>query len=166
MDIWKKYGVCPITTSSYFVAGFLFFNILVYLALIRPELFTWKKKYQNNNLTDEKKQEIIDKLIKNMEVEKIYTDSSLTLAKLSKKLGISIPYLSQIINEEFNLSFSEFVNRFRIIEAKHLLLFTHTEYTIQQIMYEVGFNSKSAFNNAFKKYTGCTPSEIKQKTYN
>jgi AraC-like DNA-binding protein len=166
MDIWKRYGVCPITTSSYFVTGFLFFNILVYLALIKPELFTRKKKYQNNNLPLEKKRQIIDELIKIMEIEKIYSDSSLTLTILSKKLEISVPCLSQIINEEFNLSFPEFVNGYRVRDAERLLLSTQAEFTVQQIMFKVGFNSKSAFYNAFKKYTGYTPSEIKQKTYN
>jgi AraC-like DNA-binding protein len=166
MDIWKKYGVCPITTSSYFVTGFLFFNILVYIALIKPELFAWKKKYQNNNLTVEKKQQVINELIKNMEVEKKYSDSSLTLTILAKELEISVPYLSQIINEEFHLNFPEFVNGYRIKEAERLLLYAQAEYTVQQILYKVGFNSKSAFYNAFKKHTGYTPSEIRQKAFN
>ncbi len=166
MDIWRRYRLCPYTTSLYFIAGFLFFNILVYLALIRPDLFTWKKKYQNTNLPQEKKEQIINELLRQMEVEKIYTDSSLTLTLLAKKIGISVLYLSQIINEEFKVGFSEFVNTYRIKEAEGLLFKTRDEYTVQQIMYEVGFNSKSAFNNAFRKYCGCTPTEIKQKACN
>jgi len=164
MDIWRRYKLCPFTTSLYFIAGFLFFNILVYLALIRPELFTRKKKYQNTNMSFEKKQQIIDQLIRLMEVEKIYADSSLSLTNLAKKTGISVLHLSQIINEELSVGFSEFVNIYRIKEAKYLLFNTRGEFTVQQIMYDVGFNSKSAFNTAFKKYCGCTPSELKQKT--
>jgi AraC-like DNA-binding protein len=166
MDLWKRYGVCPITTSSYFVTGFLFFNVLVYTALIKPDLFIWKKKYQNTNLTPTKRQQIIEKIQRFMEFEKIYSDSSLSLTFFADKLEIPVPYLSQIINEEYNLSFPEFVNTYRIIEAKHLLENNQSEFTIQQIMYEVGFNSKSAFNTAFKKYTGYTPSEIKIRVYN
>jgi AraC-like DNA-binding protein len=165
MDLWKRYGVCPITTSSYFVTGFLFFNVIVYIALIKPELFNWRKKYQNTNLTHLKKQHIIEKIQRLMEVEKIYSDSSLSLTFLAKKLKIPVPYLSQIINEEYSLSFPEFVNTYRIKGAKQLLINNQSEFTIQQIMYEVGFNSKSAFNNAFKKYTGYTPSEIKIGMY-
>ena len=163
MDIWRRYHLCPFTTSLYFIAGFLFFNILVYLALIRPDLFTWKKKYQNTNLPAEKKRQIIDELLKQMEIEKIYADSSLTLTMLAKKTGISALYLSQIINDEFKVGFSEFVNTYRIKEAEGLLFKTKGEYTVQQIMYDVGFNSKSAFNTAFRKYCGCTPTELKQK---
>jgi AraC-like DNA-binding protein len=161
LDIWKRFGVCPITTSSYFVTGFLFFNVLVYIALIKPEIFILKKKYQNINLTPTKKQTITKKLQYLMEDEKIYADSSLNLTLLATKLEIPVPYLSQIINEEYSMSFPGYVNAIRIKEAKRLLLNDKTEYTIQQIMFEVGFNSKSAFNNAFKKNTGCTPSELK-----
>lgn len=163
MDIWRRYHLCPFTTSLYFIAGFLFFNILVYLALIRPELFAWKKKYRNTNLADKKKQQVMEELIRQMEVEKIYFDSTLTLAYLAKKTGIPLRYLSQIINEEFKMSFSDFVNSYRIKEAEELLLTSGGELTVQQIMYDVGFNSKSAFHNAFRKYCGCTPTELKQK---
>jgi AraC-like DNA-binding protein len=163
IDIWKRYQVCPNTTSLYFITGFLFFNSLLYLALVKPELFAWKQKYQKTNLPDEKKQQIIDELRKRMEVEKAYSDSSLTLAILGKKTGIPLRFLSQIINEEFKMSFTEFVNTYRIKEAEDLLLRSGSEFTIQQIMYDVGFNSKSAFNTAFRKYCGCTPSELKQK---
>jgi len=51
--------LCPFTTSLYFIAGFLFFNFLVYVALIKPELFSWEKKYQNTNLPEDKKKRII-----------------------------------------------------------------------------------------------------------
>ncbi|MEI6884198.1 MAG: helix-turn-helix domain-containing protein [Bacteroidota bacterium] len=163
MDIWRRYHLCPFTTSLYFIAGFLFFNILVYLALIRPELFAWKKKYQNTNMTTDKKQQIVDELQRQMEIEKIYSDSSLTLALLAKKTGTSVLYLSQIINEEFKVSFPEFVNTYRIKEAQDLLLKSMGELTVQQVMYDVGFSSKSAFNNAFRKYCGCTPTELRQK---
>jgi AraC-like DNA-binding protein len=163
MDTWKRYHLCPFTTSLYFIAGFLFFNILVYLALIRPDLFAWRKKYQNTNITSEKRQQIMDELVRQMEVEKIFADSSLTLTILAQKTGSSVLFLSRIINEEFKVGFSEFVNTYRIREAECLLFKSRGEFTVQQIMYDVGFNSKSAFNTAFRKYCGCTPTELKQK---
>lgn len=163
MDIWKKSGVCPYLANFYFIAGFLFFNILIYLALTKPELFRWKKKYQNNNLDIEKKQQIINELLLNIKGEKKYSDPSLTITVLAKKVGISVPSLSQIINEEFNQSFPALINSYRIEEAKCLLKLPYSEYTVQQIMYEVGFNSRSVFINTFKKYTGQTPSEYRKK---
>ena len=164
IDVWRRYEFCPYTTSLYFIAGFLFFNTLVYLAMIKPELFARKKKYQNSNMSLEKKKHIIKELIKYLEIEKIYSDSSVTLSILSKKTGISPHQLSQVINEEFNMNFSTLINNFRIKEAEFLLLNNGGEFTIQQIMYDVGFNSKSAFNSAFKKQCGCTPKEFKEKT--
>ncbi len=166
MDIWKKAGICPYLANFYFIAGFLFLNILIYIALIKPEFFRWRKKYQNNNMTLTEKQQIINELIKNMEIEKIYSDPSLTISILAKKMEISILSLSQIINEEFNKSFPAFINDYRIAEAKRLLLLPYSEYTIQQIMYEVGFNSRSVFIYTFRKYAGRTPSEYRKKTSN
>ncbi|NVO20182.1 MAG: AraC family transcriptional regulator [Bacteroidetes bacterium] len=163
MDIWRRYKLCPFTMSLYFIAGFLFFNILVYFALIKPELFNWKKKYRNTNIAQGKRQQIIDELKRLLEIEKVYSDSSVTLTVLANRAGISVPYLSQIINEEFKVSFSDFINSYRIKEAETLLSETHHKFTIQQIMYDVGFNSKSAFNNAFRKYCGCTPTELKER---
>ena len=163
INVWKVFGICPYAASSYFIAGFLFLNILVYIAFIKPELFARKRKYQNNNLTAENRQQILKELLKTIEVEKIYSDSALTLTLLAKKMGISVHCLSQIINEEFQLSFPEFINGYRVKEARQLLLNNRSGCTVQQIMYEVGFSSRSAFNIAFKKYTGFTPSELRQK---
>lgn len=126
-----------------------------------PEFFILKKKYQNINLTLTKKQQVTKKVQYLMEVEKLYSDASLSLTFLAIKIKIPVPYLSQIINDEFRMSFPEYVNAIRINEAKRLLFNDKAGYTIQQIMYEVGFNSKSAFNNAFKKNTGYTPSAFK-----
>ena len=71
--------------------------------------------------------------------------------------------LSQVINESLHQSFFDFVNRYRIEEAKQQL--THPEdeaITILEILYNSGFNSKSSFNTLFKKYTGLTPTEFRK----
>jgi len=72
---------------------------------------------------------------------------------------LSLP-LSQIINESKNINFYDYVNSYRISEAKDLLS-SNCDKTILEILYEVGFNSKSAFNTAFKKFTSVTPSKYK-----
>jgi AraC-like DNA-binding protein len=62
------------------------------------------------------------------------------------------------------MSFNDFLNRYRIDEAKKLLLQEEGEKrNILQIMLDTGFYSKSVFNTAFKKYTGMTPSEFKRQ---
>ena len=74
-----------------------------------------------------------------------------------------VPGLSQIINERLNKNFFELVNAHRIKEAKKRLLDPDAEpLTILAIAFEVGFNSKSAFNAAFKKYTRMTPTQFRE----
>ena len=75
-------------------------------------------------------------------------------------------WLSQIINEELNKNFYDLVNYYRIEEAKKLLVSVNGERTILDIAYDVGFNTKSSFNRAFKKQTRMTPSQFKQKFSN
>lgn len=94
---------------------------------------------------------------------KYFLDASLTLEKLAEELKISKSHLSRIINAELGTSFSDYLNTLRVEEAKSYL--TNPEfsnYTLVAIGLEAGFNSKSSFNNAFKKITGTTPSEFKK----
>jgi len=98
-------------------------------------------------------------LIKLMEEETLYLNSTLNIQELSNKLNTNNKYLSTLINQEFQMNFVSFVNSYRIAEAKKLLL-DSSKYnlTIEAIGNESGFKSKSAFNVAFKKVTELTPS--------
>ncbi len=67
------------------------------------------------------------------------------------------------INEYLNKSFFDFINSYRIEEAKHYLLNSSKDFsTILEVSYEVGFNSEATFNHAFKKHTGMNPTEFKR----
>ncbi len=88
----------------------------------------------------------------------------ISLQSLSKKLSISSHMLSQIINEKMNKNFWDFINTYRIEEAKKLLRDPkRANQKILSIAFDVGFNTKTAFNNTFKKYTKMTPSQYKKK---
>ena len=132
--------------------------------IIPPEVEISKsRKYEKSSLTAENSDKYLNKLLEIMESEKPFLNNDLTLQKLSEKLSISQHHLSQIINEKMNQNFFDFVNSYRIEEAKKLLLDKRSELlTILAIAEEVGFNSKSAFNIAFKKYTSMTPTEFKK----
>jgi YesN/AraC family two-component response regulator len=94
-----------------------------------------------------------------MEVEKIYRDESITLQSLAEELSIPHHQLSQLLNEKLNKSFSDFINTFRVEEAKKLLRDPKwADRKIISIAFEVGYNTKAAFYNVFKKYTNMTPS--------
>ena len=87
----------------------------------------------------------------------------LTLPELAQRLNISPCHLSQIINESFHQHFSDFLNKYRIEESKSILQKNEQRWNISEIALESGFNSKSTFNSAFKKHTGMTPKEFKNK---
>ncbi|WP_298315030.1 helix-turn-helix domain-containing protein [uncultured Aquimarina sp.] len=98
-----------------------------------------------------------------MKEAKIYRDSNLGLDSISKMLKISSNYLSQMVNKLSGSNFSDYVNSFRIDDAKSKLKDPKfTNYTILDIALESGFNSKSTFYSAFKKHTGISPKEYRE----
>ncbi|MGB7925005.1 MAG: helix-turn-helix domain-containing protein [Pyrinomonadaceae bacterium] len=123
------------------------------------------KKYEKSTLTPERAEEYLKRITRLMETEKPYREGDLTLQKLATGLSISPHHLSQIINERLNQNFFDFVNAHRIEEAKRMLVDPGKKhYSILAIAEEVGFNSKSAFNTAFKKHASMTPSEFRKSS--
>jgi len=96
-----------------------------------------------------------------VEAEKMYFDSHLKLSELARRLNTNTSYLSRVINEVTEDNFCNYLNQLRIREACVVLSDPgNLNLTIEGIALSVGFNSKSAFNIAFKKYTSQTPSEF------
>lgn len=121
-----------------------------------------KKKYQGSPLNPIYVEECLKKLDHLMRREKIYRDENLSLQILAGRIDLLPRYLSQIINEKKNMNFSDYVNGYRIDEARELLSQPNGSRKILAIAFEVGFNTKAAFNIAFKKQTGMTPSQYKK----
>jgi len=100
-------------------------------------------------------------------VEKVYLDEDVSLQSLATKLSISTRNLSQVINEQLNMNFCDLINVYRIEEAKRIFSGPkQNNYSIMEIAFQVGFNSKASFYRAFKKHTGMTPSQYKEKLKN
>jgi len=122
------------------------------------------EKYKNSPLNQTQATKYTIQLIQMMEQEKLFTNPQLTLQMLAKKMEVNSNYISQVINEQLKLSFYDFVNGYRIEEAKKKLHSPDVQkYTIEAIAHQVGFNSKSTFNRAFKKHTELTPSQYRKK---
>ena len=99
----------------------------------------------------------LDVLIKD---DKIFLDNEINLATVADKLRISIHDASYLINEVTGSNFYNFINRFRVEEAKKLLTSARSDkLNMLGIAFESGFNSKTTFNTAFKKLVGISPSE-------
>jgi AraC-like DNA-binding protein len=121
------------------------------------------KKYEKSSLTPEIQSATLSKLRQFMESEKPYLDPDFSLPLMARRLSVSTHHLSQILNEELGQSFFDLVAQYRVREAQQLLLSPggfHLK--IEEIAQQVGYNSKSAFNTAFRKITSQTPSEYRR----
>lgn len=153
-----------------FVLGIVCWYVLK--ALRYPNLFsgvdsklvlTQNLADDNDIMQDPNNTNQIEKLISYMETEKPYLNPSLSLSNLADQMGMNSRELSIIINQKLNQHFFDFVNGYRIKEAMNILVDPAKKgETVLEILYEVGFNSKSSFNTAFKKHTGKTPTEFRK----
>jgi AraC-like DNA-binding protein len=142
-----------------------------YYSLQQPDVFAGgeiaaiKQQPEKSGLDGKRSDRLLEKLTAFMEEEKPYRNSDLTIKELAERAGIPGYILSQLINEELDQNFFDFVNRYRIDEAKEKLSDPHNaNLTILSIAFDVGFNSKSVFNTAFKKYEDTTPSQYRKLT--
>ncbi len=103
-----------------------------------------------------------------LEEEKIFLDNELNLSKVASKLSCNVHDASYLINAVAGDNFYNYINKYRVEEAKKLLLSEkEIELNILGIAFESGFNSKTAFNTSFKKFTGLSPTQfIKSNTAN
>lgn len=137
-----------------------------YQIINQPNLILLKeKKYAKSGLIASDVEHYGQKINSYLSTSKAFTQSEFSFDSLSINLNIPKHQLSQIISEHFGKSFYELVNELRIKEVKKLL--DSNEYkhlSILGIAMECGFQSKSAFNTAFRKITGKTPSQYLKST--
>lgn len=136
-------------------------------ALRHPSLFSGvdSKIPLANDIVQEEKitPEQVGFLTSFMETEKPYLNPSLSIKNLAKEIQMNSRELSVLINQHLNQHFFDFVNEYRIKEAMNILKDPNKkELTVLEILYEIGFNSKSSFNTAFKKHTGLTPTAYRK----
>jgi AraC-like DNA-binding protein len=143
----------------------IFSTIMVIMGLKQSTFFNGieeKKKYSDSTLSDTESDMYITELINYMESSKPYLEPSLKITEIADRLSIPAKSLSQSINQNLNKNFFDFVNSYRVEEAKKRILKSNgNAITILEILYDSGFNSKTAFNRAFKKHTGLTPTQFK-----
>ena len=122
-----------------------------------------QQKYAKSGLSAEQLQIYKCQLTNLMQSEQVYLNPELTLPRLAALIECPINHLSQVINSGFNMSFFDYLNQYRIEEAKKLLCLEEGQLqAILSIAFEVGFNSNSAFYAAFKKSSGQTPAQYRQ----
>jgi ligand-binding sensor domain-containing protein/AraC-like DNA-binding protein len=128
------------------------------------KIFQDDARYKTHVLTPKLVKKYMLQLLTVMKEEKPYLDPNMTVTKLAKILGVSKEHISQTINQCFYMNFNQFLNKYRIEEAKERLKDPkESQYVVFKIALDVGFNSKSTFNIAFKKFTGMNPSQYREK---
>ena len=145
-----------------FLTAFQIMNTSNYYAGVSNFLEGPVLKYQKSSLTYEHKDIILIAITKQMQDEKYYVNSTASLSGLAKTINESSHHVSQVINEKLNQSFFEMLASHRVEEAK-IILKTELgkKLTIEEVAERVGYNSKSAFNTAFKKFSSQTPSAFR-----
>ncbi|MDQ0782312.1 AraC family transcriptional regulator [Chryseobacterium sp. W4I1] len=129
---------------------------------LKPITEVVPKQKSSPVIDDEKNKQIL--ALKELMIKKEpYLDSSLTIQDLAEQLDMPVKDLSALINLYMNKHFFDFINEYRIEKAKEILKDPlQKELTILEILYQVGFNSKSSFSTSFKKYTGTTPTDFRK----
>ncbi|MFK7969599.1 MAG: helix-turn-helix domain-containing protein [Bacteroidia bacterium] len=163
--ILAAYLFCGITS---YILGALLFSFLFYILLIllffrfqkEPYNIAIKQKYGRKKI--ENAPELITRLNEIMENEKLYKNPLLKLQGLASKLNVLPHTLSQLLNENLEKGFSQYLNEYRIKEACEIIK-EGSDLTFEAIAYDVGYNSKSTFYTAFKKITGTTPAKFKSE---
>jgi len=148
--------------------NFVVANILIFWGLKRPEILEGMngeidEKTERHIISNEERQQFLTHLEEFMKNEKIYFESSLTISGLAQRVKIPQRTLSFLINNSYQQNFFDFINSYRIEAAKRILSDpSKKKLTILEILYQVGFNSKSVFNTVFKKNTGLTPTDYRK----
>lgn len=129
---------------------------------LKPIIDVVAKQKSSPVINSEKNKQI--EFLKDFMLEKEpYLDSSLTIQDLSEQVKMPVKDLSTLINLYMDKHFFDFVNEYRIEKAMQILRdSSQKELTVLEILYQVGFNSKSSFSTSFKKHTGKTPTDFRK----
>ena len=150
ISLYVDYVLGPIISS------FLFYSALIY--------WTLRKRSSNSpnypqKILDPEALTLQDQLKAHILSTKCYRNPKLTIGQLAKQLAWPKARLSQLLNDNLGLSFTAYINEYRIEEAKTLLKNQHL-FTVEAIGYEVGFGSRSSFFATFKQHTGLSPKKF------
>jgi AraC-like DNA-binding protein len=167
-------SLAAVAEISLFLILLAMVNAFVFKGLLQPELFAGitaddeaiaqqcTAEGAPQELSAERQQQIRRALLAHMASQRPYLDPLFSLSALGRQLGETPRYVSQVINTQLEMSFSDFINGYRIDEAKRRLTDTAAPQTVLDILLACGFSTKSNFNRAFKQQVGMTPSEYRE----
>lgn len=122
-------------------------------------------KYKNSGLTEDMLVRLKTELYELLKHKKPHLDNTITLDKLSRELNTDRYSLSQVINQEFGKNFYEFINDYRVEETINIINNSREIKSVNDLIYESGFNNRVSFYKAFKKRKNMTPMEYIKSTH-
>jgi AraC-like DNA-binding protein len=154
-------NVVPLGLGIFFFMATL---MLVRSALADPAHFAvLSPRYAGSSLGPESATEIETRLLTSLESDRPFLDAGLTIVRLAARLHVPQSHLSQVVNQRLGCSFSDLMAEYRVREAKRLLLDPSTRRTVDEVARESGFQSRSAFYQAFKRHAGETPTAFRRR---
>jgi AraC-like DNA-binding protein len=144
---------------------FILINALFINSVVHTHKLLTTKPESNKDKTVEKiTDSAIQKVQEGMETHKFFLKQNLNIEEFSKRINLPVKEVSAVINKHYNTNFFEFMNSYRVAEAKRLLSdATKSDLTIMDILLEAGFNSKSAFHRFFSRLVGMSPTEFRKQ---
>ena len=160
LDISDTLGV----VGTYLI--FVLINILAVYGMLYSNVFEGIKAEDEQSQLDTEliDPDYVERVRDALEVDKLFLNPRLTLEELADHVKLAPRLVSTIINRSMNKNFHEFVNHYRVEEAKRILSdIAHKDQSVLDVALIAGFNSKATFNRFFKKFTKLTPSEFRDK---
>lgn len=150
-------------TENYII--FILINALFINSVVHTHKLLTTKPEAAKDKTDEKLTDsAIEKVQLGMEVQKLFLKQNLNIEEFSKRINLPVKEVSAVINKHYGTNFFEFMNSYRVEEAKRLLGDSqHADMTVMDVLLHAGFNSKSAFHRFFNRLVGMSPTEFRKQ---
>jgi AraC-like DNA-binding protein len=147
---------------------FILINALfTYSVVYAHKLLTTKPEIVKEKTDEKVTESAIQKVSVGMETQKLYLKHNLNIEEFSKRIDLPVKDVSAVINKHHGTNFFEFMNKYRVEEAKRLLSDpASADMTVLDILLQAGFNSKSAFHRFFNRLVGVSPSEFRKRSLN
>ena len=119
-------------------------------------------RYSGSSLNKDSQQELFGRLERLMQNDQVYKNSLFTREKMAELLGTNRTYLSQTINEQTGLTFTHYMNKYRIEEARRILADPQDDTPIKAIAADLGFSSVTTFYTLFKAAVQMSPDQYRK----
>ena len=161
--IWISYFLNIIEDAVPYITGPIMYSMVIYFLSLKA--FQLKVTDLDGSAFKKNDDVIIFNQIQQLiQEEEMYLEPTISLSSVSATIGKTTQKTSEVINQYAKQNFNDFINSFRIEEAKKKLIDEQSKsYTIASIAFDVGFSSLSSFNSAFKKIEGITPSAYRKE---